>query len=47
MSTSTLTLHEAFSPPEAWRILKWLGTIHYMLERGSWLNMAEMELNVS
>ena len=37
-------LYEAFSPQEARRILKRL-EFHYTPKHGSWLNMAEIELN--
>ena len=38
-------LYEAFPPAEAQRILKRL-EFHYTPKHGSWLNMAEIELNV-
>ncbi len=38
-------LYEAFPPEEAWRILKRL-EFHYTPKHGSWLNIAEIELNV-
>jgi len=38
-------LYEAFEPAEARRILKRL-EFHYTPKHGSWLNMAEIELNV-
>lgn len=39
------SLYKAFPPTEARRILKRL-EIHYTPKHGSWLNMAEIELNV-
>ncbi len=39
------SLYKAFTPKEARRIIKWL-EIHYTPKYGSWLNMAEIELNV-
>ena len=39
------SLYKAFSPAEARRILKRL-EIHYTPKHGSWLNIAEIELNV-
>jgi DDE superfamily endonuclease len=39
------SLYEAFDPAEARRIAKKL-EIHYTPKRGSWLNMAEIELSV-
>ena len=39
------SLHKAFTPQEALRIIKRL-EIHYTPKHGSWLNMAEIELNV-
>ena len=39
------SLYEAFEPAEARRIAKRLG-LHYTPKRGSWLNMAEIELSV-
>ena len=39
------SLYKAFPPAEARRILKRL-EIHYTPKHGSWLNMAEIELNV-
>lgn len=39
------SLYKAFMPKEARRIIKWL-EIHYTPKYGSWLNMAEIELNV-
>ena len=39
------SLYKAFSPVEARRIIKRL-EIHYTLKHGSWLDMAEIELNV-
>ncbi len=38
-------LYEAFEPTEARRILERLA-FHYTPKHGSWLNMAEIELNV-
>lgn len=38
-------LYEAFEPPEARRLLERL-ELHYTPKHGSWLNMAEIELNV-
>lgn len=38
-------LYEAFSPPEARRILRKL-EFHYTPKHGSWLNMAEIEISV-
>ena len=42
---SPSSLYEAFSAPEARRILERL-EIHYTPKHGSWLNMAEIELSV-
>ena len=39
------SLYKAFTPQEARRIIKRL-EIHYTPKHGSWLNMAEIELNV-
>ena len=39
------SLYKAFTPKEARRILKRL-EIHYTPKHGSWLNIAEIELNV-
>ncbi|GMW03894.1 MAG: transposase [Candidatus Hydrogenedentota bacterium] len=39
------SLYEAFSPPEARRLLNRL-EIHYTPKHGSWLNVAEIELSV-
>lgn len=39
------SLYKAFPPEEARRIIKKLG-IHYTPKHGSWLNIAEIELNV-
>ena len=39
------SLYKAFPPSEARRIIKRL-EIHYTLKHGSWLDMAEIELNV-
>ena len=39
------SLYKAFPPAEARRIIKRL-EIHYTPKHGSWLNMAEMELNI-
>jgi hypothetical protein len=39
------SLYKAFPPPEARRILKRL-EIHYTPKHGSWLDIAEVELNV-
>jgi len=39
------SLYKAFPPAEARRILKRL-EIHYTPKHGSWLDMAEIELNV-
>ena len=39
------SLYKAFPPSEARRIIKRLG-IHYTPKHGSWLDMAEIELNV-
>ncbi len=39
------SLYKAFPPAEARRIIKRL-EIHYTPKHGSWLNMAEIELNV-
>ena len=39
------SLYEAFEPAEARRIAERL-EIHYTLQHGSWLNMAEIELGV-
>ena len=39
------TLYEAFEPAEARRILERL-EFHFTPKHGSWLNMAEIELNV-
>ena len=41
----TSSLYKVFSPKEARRIIKRL-EIHYTPKHGSWLNMAEIELNV-
>ena len=41
----TASLYKVFSPKEARRIIKRL-EIHYTPKHGSWLNMAEIELNV-
>jgi hypothetical protein len=38
-------LYKAFPPEEARRILRKL-ELHYTPRHGSWLNMAEIELNV-
>jgi hypothetical protein len=42
---SPASLYKAFPPEEARRILKKL-ELHYTPKHGSWLNMAEIELNV-
>lgn len=42
---ATSSLYKAFPPEEARRILRKL-EIHYTPKHGSWLNMAEIELNV-
>ena len=39
------SLYEAFSPPEARRLLSRL-ELHYTPKHGSWLNMAEIEIGV-
>ncbi len=39
------SLYKAFPPAEARRIIKKL-EIHYTPKHGSWLNIAEIELNV-
>jgi hypothetical protein len=39
------SLYEAFPPEEAWRILEKL-EFHYTPKHASWLNMAEIEINV-
>ena len=39
------SLYKVFTPQEARRIIKWL-EIHYTPKYGSWLNIAEIELNV-
>lgn len=41
----TASFYEAFEPAEARRLIKWL-EIHYTPKHGSWLNIAEIELNV-
>ncbi len=46
LNTHTIgSLYEAFSPDEARRLAKKL-ELHYTPKHGSWLNMAEIELNV-
>ena len=40
-----LDVYKAFPPAEAWRIIKRL-EIHYTPKHGSWLDMAEIDLNV-
>ncbi|QDR80270.1 IS630 family transposase ISSac1 [Sporomusa termitida] len=42
---SIASLHEAFAPEKALRLAKRL-EIHYTPKHGSWLNIAEIELNV-
>ena len=42
---SPASLFTAFSPDEAWRLLRRL-EFHYAPKHASWLNMAEMELSV-
>lgn len=39
------SLYKVFTPQEARRIIKWL-EIHYTPKYGSWLNIAEIEINV-
>lgn len=39
------SLYKTFTPAEARRIIKRL-EIHYTPKHGSWLNMAEIELNI-
>lgn len=46
LNTHTIgSLYEAFAPEEAWALAQRL-EIHYTPKHGSWLNMAEIELNV-